>query len=74
MSSFEWTLLRDPPRTYWLDVAWPLFGEYLADIRSTASNAGAPTIVMAIPQMAQFDDEMHARTMADFRFTDDEVD
>jgi hypothetical protein len=29
---------------------------------------------MAIPQMAQFDDEMRTRTMADFRFTADEVD
>ena len=74
VSSFEWTILRNPPRTYWLDVAWPLFGSYLADIQATAASVGAPTVVMAIPQMAQFDDEMRARTMADFRFTEDEVD
>ncbi|MBV9897481.1 MAG: hypothetical protein JO020_25260 [Chloroflexi bacterium] len=74
VSSFEWTILRDPPRTYWLDVAWPLFGSYLEDIRATAASVGAPTVVVAIPQMAQFDDEMRARTMADFRFADDEVD
>ena len=74
VSSFEWTILRDPPRTYWLDVAWPLFGSYLADIRATAARVGAPTVVMAIPQMAQFDDEMRTRTMADFRFSAEEVD
>lgn len=74
LSSFEWTILRNPPRTYWLDVAWPLFGSYLDDIRSTATSVGAPTALMVIPQMAQFDDEMRARTMADFRFSDNEVD
>lgn len=74
MSSFEWTILRDPPRTYWLDVAWPLFGEYITDIRATAAAVGAPTVLMVIPQMGQFDDEMRARAMADFRFREDEVD
>jgi lysophospholipase L1-like esterase len=74
VTSFEWLLLRNPPRTYWLDVAWPLFGTYLQNIRDTASTVGAPTVVMEIPQMAQFDDQMRARTIADFRFADDEVD
>jgi lysophospholipase L1-like esterase len=74
VTSFEWTILRDPPRTYWLDVAWPLFGQYLTDIRGTAAKAGARVMIMAIPQMGQFDEEMRARTMADFRFTQDEVD
>jgi SGNH hydrolase-like domain, acetyltransferase AlgX len=74
VSSFEWTILRDPPRTYWLDVAWPLFGSYLADVCATAESVGAPTVVMAIPQMAQFDDDMLTRTMADFRFSEQEVD
>ncbi|HEY2592533.1 MAG TPA: hypothetical protein VGK33_01380, partial [Chloroflexota bacterium] len=36
LTSFEWTILRDPPRTYWLDVAWPLFGHYLGQIKSAA--------------------------------------
>jgi hypothetical protein len=74
LSSFEWTILRDPPHTYWLDVAWPLFGRYIGDIKTTAASVGAPTVLMVIPQMAQFDDEMRARTMADFRFSDAEVD
>jgi lysophospholipase L1-like esterase len=74
VSSFEWTILRDPPRTYWLDVAWPLFGSYIAHIRATAASAGAPTVLMVIPQMGQFDDQMRARAMADFRFREDEVD
>jgi hypothetical protein len=74
LTSFEWTILRTPPRTYWLDVAWPLFGRYLADIRDAASSIGAPTVLLAIPEMAQFDAQMHARTMFEFRFTDDEVD
>src|SRR5579859_5303097 len=74
LTSFEWTILRAPPRTYWLDVAWPLFGRYLADIRDTASSVGAPTVLLAIPEMSQFDEQMHARTMFEFRFTDDEVD
>jgi hypothetical protein len=39
VSSFEWTILRDPPRTYWLDVAWPLFGSYLAGVRATAAGS-----------------------------------
>jgi hypothetical protein len=74
LTSFEWTILRDPPTTYWLDVAWPLFGRYLSDIQTTAAAAGAPVVVMAIPQMGQFDAVMHARTMADFRFREDVVD
>jgi lysophospholipase L1-like esterase len=74
VSSFEWTILRNPPRTYWLDVAWPLFGAYLADIRATAAAAGAPTLAMVIPQMGQFDEATRARVMADYRFGEDEVD
>jgi hypothetical protein len=74
LTSFEWTILRDPPRTYWLDVAWPLFGRYLAEARQTASSVGAPLIVVSIPEMSQVDDEMHARTMENYRFSDDELD
>src|SRR6266851_4129607 len=74
LTSFEWTLLRTLPRTYWLDVAWPLFGRYLADIRATADSIGSPTVLLAIPDMAQFDEQMRARTMFEFRFVDDEVD
>jgi hypothetical protein len=74
LTSFEWMVLRDPPRTYWLDVAWPLFGKYLMDIRATAAEASAPVLVVAIPQMSQFDDATRARSMAEFRFTEDEVD
>jgi hypothetical protein len=74
LTSFEWTILREIPRTYWLDVAWPLFGRYLDEARQTAASVGAPLVVIAIPDMSQFDDEMRARTMANFRFTDAEVD
>jgi hypothetical protein len=74
LTSFEWTILRDIPRTYWLDVAWPLFGRYLDDARVTAGGVGAPLVVLAIPDMSQFDDQMRARTMANFRFREDEVD
>jgi hypothetical protein len=74
LTSFEWTILRALPRTYWLDVAWPLFGRYLGEIRDTAGSIGAPTVLLAIPEMGQFDDQMHARTMSEFRFADDEVD
>ncbi|HEV7566625.1 MAG TPA: hypothetical protein VGO31_11765 [Microbacteriaceae bacterium] len=72
LTSFEWTILREVPHTYWLDVAWPLFGRYLAAIRETA--APVRVVVMAIPEMSQFDDQMHARRMQDFRFQPDEVD
>jgi lysophospholipase L1-like esterase len=74
LTSFEWTILRAPPRTYWLDVAWPLFGRYLADIRDTAASVGAPTVLLTIPEMAQFDEQMRARAMYEFRFAEDEVD
>jgi hypothetical protein len=74
LTSFEWTILRDMPRTYWLDVAWPLFGRYLADIRDTAASAGAPVVLLVIPDMEQFDDQMRARAMYEFRFSDEEVD
>ena len=74
LTSFEWTILRDIPRTYWLDVAWPLFGRYLGEIRATADTAGAPVVVLAIPDMSQFDEEMRSRVVANFRFRDDEVD
>ncbi len=74
LATFEWLLLRQPPRTYWLDLAWPLFGAYPGDIRATAASAGAPTVVMAIPQLGQFDDAARQRAMADFQFTDAEVD
>jgi len=74
LTSFEWTILRDIPHTYWLDVAWPLFGSYLADARDSAAQAGAPLVLVAIPEPAQVVDDMHARTMANFRFSDAEVD
>ena len=74
VASFEWTILRHVPREEHLDAAWPLFGRYLADIRATAASVGAPTVLLAIPEMAQFDDQMRARVMADYRFTDAEVD
>jgi lysophospholipase L1-like esterase len=74
LTSFEWTILRQIPNTYWLDVAWPLFGRYLAEARDAGASTGAPVVVLAIPDMSQFDDQMHARTMANFRFRDDEVD
>lgn len=74
LTSFEWTILRDVPHTYWLDVAWPLFGRYLSQARDTAASAGAPLVLVSIPEMSQFDEQMHARTMANFRFQDDEVD
>ena len=74
LTSFEWTILRDIPHTYWLDVAWPLFGRYLGDARETAASVGAPLVLLSLPDMSQFDDEMQARTMANFRFRDDEVD
>lgn len=74
LTSFEWTILRDVPHTYWLDVAWPLFGHYLAQTRDTAASVGAPTVLVSIPDMSQVDDEMHARTMANYRFADAEVD
>jgi hypothetical protein len=74
LTSFEWTILRDVPRTYWLDVAWPLFGRYLAETRDIATSVGAPVVVLAIPDMSQFDDRERARSMANFRFRDDEVD
>jgi hypothetical protein len=66
--------LRDVPRTYWLDVAWPLYGRYLTDIRATAASVGAPVYVLSIPDMSQFDDDMRARAMYEFRFTESEVD
>jgi lysophospholipase L1-like esterase len=74
LTSFEWTILREIPRTYWLDVAWPLFGRYLGDARDTAASAGAPLVLVSIPDMSQFDDDMRARAIANFRFRDDEVD
>ncbi len=74
LTSFEWTILQDPPRTYWLDVAWPLFGEYLAQIDDTAASVNAPTVVMVIPQMGQFDAQARYRSMYDYRFAESEVD
>lgn len=74
LTSFEWTILRDVPRTYWLDVAWPLFGEYLANARDTAANTGAPLVLVAIPEPSQVDERLHGRVMASFRFSDSEVD
>jgi lysophospholipase L1-like esterase len=74
LTSFEWTILREIPHTYWLDVAWPLFGRYLGEARETAASVGAPLVLVSIPDMSQFDEDMRARTMANFRFRDDEVD
>jgi lysophospholipase L1-like esterase len=74
VSSFEWTILRAVPRTYWLDAAWPLFGAYLADIRASAASVGAPAVVLVIPEIAQVEPSQRARTMADYRFREDEVD
>ena len=74
LTSFEWTLLREIPHTYWLDVAWPLFERYLAEARQTAASVNAPMVAVVIPDMSQFDDDMRSRTMANFRFRDDEVD
>ncbi len=74
LTSFEWTILRDIPHTYYLDVAWPLFERYLSDARQTAASVGAPIMLLSIPDMSQVDDEMHAFTMANYRFADSEVD
>ena len=74
LTGFEWMILRQTPSTYWLDVAWPLFGKYLADVRDTAASAGAPVVVLSIPEMSQFDEQMRERVVANFRFHDDEVD
>ena len=62
------------PRTYWLDVAWPLFGAYLADLRGSGASVGAPVVVLVIPDIAQVEPAKQARTMADYRFREDEVD
>jgi hypothetical protein len=70
LTSFEWTILR----TYWLDVAWPLFGRYLADIHDTAASVGAPVVLLSIPEISQFDEQMYTRAMYEFRFANDEVD
>ena len=72
VSSFEWTILRETPRTYWLDVAWPLFGAYLGDIHTTAASVGAPVVVLVIPQIEQVEPAERARSMADYRFAEDE--
>lgn len=74
LSSFEWTILREIPHTYWLDVAWPLFNAYLSDINATAASAGAHAMVLVIPQIGQVVPYEHNRTMADYRFSDAEVD
>ena len=74
LTSFEWTVLRDSPRTYWLDLAWPLFRHYLNQMQQTAARVGAPLVVMVIPHMGQFDVEERYRSMYDFRFQESEVD
>jgi lysophospholipase L1-like esterase len=74
LSSFEWTILRDTPRTYWLDRAWPLFGQYLSELRETADSVNASVLVLVIPQIAQVEPAERARTMADYGFREDEVD
>jgi lysophospholipase L1-like esterase len=74
VASFEWTILRDVPREEHLDEAWPLFGRYLGDIQQTAASIGAPTLLLAIPELAQFEDQARARVMADYRFAEAEVD
>ncbi len=74
VASFEWTILRDPPHTYWLDVAWPLFGRYLSDVRASADAAGAPTMVLVIPEIGQFDEANHARSLSDYRLSESDVD
>jgi len=74
LTSFEWTILRNPPRTYWLDVAWPLFGHYIGEIKQTAATVGAPTVVIVIPHIGQFDAEARYRSMYDYRFEESEVD
>jgi lysophospholipase L1-like esterase len=66
MTSFEWTILRDIPHAYWLDRAWPLFGEYLTDVRTTGDSVHAPVLVMVIPQIAQVVPTKRGRTVAEF--------
>ena len=74
LASFEWTILRDVPHEEHLDAAWPLFRRYLQDVQTAAASVGAPTLVFAIPELAQFDDLAQARVVADYRFAEDEVD
>jgi lysophospholipase L1-like esterase len=74
LTSFEWTLLSDPPHVSSLDRAWPLFGDYLAEIRATADSVNAQVLVVIIPQIAQVEPAERARTMADYDFADNEVD
>lgn len=74
VSSFEWTILRDRPHTYWLDVAWPLFGAYLGDIRASAATVGAPVVLVVIPEIGQVQPSERDRAMAEYRFSEAEVD
>lgn len=74
ITAFEWTILRDRPRAYWLDVAWPLLGQYLGSIKQTAAGAGAKTMLLAIPQIGQFEESRRARIEADYELAPAEVD
>jgi lysophospholipase L1-like esterase len=74
LTSFEWTILRDLPPVSWLDQAWPLFGKYLSQLGATADSVPAPVLVLVIPQIAQVEPADRDKTMAEFRFNEDEVD
>jgi hypothetical protein len=74
LSAFEWTALQNVPNTYWLDIAWPLYGRYLAQIRDTAATVGAPTVVLAIPHLAQVDSAMRLRSLTDYGLAESDVD
>lgn len=74
LSSFEWTILQDPPHTYWLDVAWPLLGKYLGQIHDLAAQNGAPTLVVVVPDVHQFDDQRQQQDVQSYRFAPQDVD
>ncbi len=45
-------------------------GFYLGQIQQTSARTGAPTVVIVIPHVGQFDTQARYRSMYDFRFQD----
>jgi hypothetical protein len=43
-------------------------------VRATAAQVGAPTMLLVIPEVGQFDDVNRQRSLSDYRLSDGEVD
>lgn len=74
LSAFAWLLLPEYPDVYWVQLAWPLTERYLVQIKETAEADRARTVLMLVPDFAQFDRDAYQELLNEYGFHDGDLD